>query len=78
MYNLESAIASIKKDILNALEDLVKENLLEGEINKNFEIEIPADRGHGDLSSNVAFVSAKAFKMAPKKIADLIDEKFSF
>lgn len=77
MYNLESAITSIKKDILNVLEDLVKENLLEGEINKNFEIEIPADREHGDLSSNAAFVSAKTFKMAPKKIADLIVGKLN-
>ena len=77
MYNLESVIAFIKNDILSVLEDLVKENLLSGEINKNFEIEIPADREHGDLSSNVAFVSAKTFKMAPRKIADLIVEKLN-
>lgn len=77
MYNLESVIAFIKNDILSVLEDLVKENLLSGEINKNFEIEIPADREHGDLSSNVAFVSAKTFKMAPRKNADLIVEKLN-
>ena len=68
MYNLESVIAFIKNDILSVLEDLVKENLLSGEINKNFEIEIPADREHGDLSSNVAFVSAKTFKWRPEKL----------
>ena len=77
MYNLEGVIFSLKKDILSALESLVKENLLNGEINKNFEIEIPAEREHGDLSSNVAFVSAKAFRTAPKKIADLVAEKLS-
>ncbi len=77
MYNLESVIFSLKNDILNALESLVEENILGGEINKNFEIEIPAERQHGDLSSNVAFVSAKAFRMAPKKIADLVVDKLN-
>ena len=35
-------------------------------------IEVPADRTHGDLASNVAMVSAKAFRSAPRKIADAI------
>lgn len=77
MYNLDSVICSLKEYILSALEALTQENLLSGEINNKFEIEIPADREHGDLSSNVAFVSAKAFRMAPKKIADLVVEKLS-
>ena len=33
-------------------------------------IEVPADRTHGDLATNVAMVSAKAFRSAPRKIAD--------
>ena len=33
-------------------------------------IEVPADRTHGDLATNVAMVSAKAFRAAPRKIAD--------
>lgn len=77
MYTLESVIFSLKNDILNVLECLVAEGALGGEINKNFEIEIPAERQHGDLSSNAAFVSAKAFRMAPKKIAELIVEKLN-
>ncbi len=75
MYNLESVIFALKKYILSALEELISENALNGKINENFEIEIPAERQHGDLSANVAFVSAKAFRMAPKKIADLVVEK---
>ena len=35
-------------------------------------IEVPADRTHGDLASNVAMVSARAFRAAPRKIADAI------
>ena len=35
-------------------------------------IEVPADRTHGDLATNVAMVSAKAFRSAPRKIADAI------
>ena len=45
--------------------------LPEGEL-PAYAIEVPADRTHGDLASNVAMVSAKAFRSAPRKIADAI------
>lgn len=77
MYNLESVISWLKEEIMGVLESLVKENSLSGEINKNFEIEIPAEREHGDLSCNTAFILAKSFRTAPRKIADLIVEKLS-
>ncbi|MBR5525077.1 MAG: arginine--tRNA ligase, partial [Clostridia bacterium] len=35
-------------------------------------IEVPGDRTHGDLATNVAMVSAKAFRSAPRKIAEAI------
>ena len=38
----------------------------------NFTIETPADRTNGDLASNVAMVSARAFKKAPRAIAEAI------
>lgn len=38
----------------------------------DFGIEIPANRDNGDYSSNAAFVCARAFRCAPKKIADLV------
>ena len=38
-------------------------------------IEIPADKSHGDFAANTAMVCAKAFKMPPRKIAELITEK---
>ena len=45
--------------------------LPEGEL-PAYVIEVPADRTHGDLASNVAMVSARAFRAAPRKIADAI------
>ena len=45
--------------------------LPEGEL-PAYVIETPADRTHGDLAANVAMVSAKAFRQAPRKIADAI------
>ena len=39
-----------------------------------FTVEIPADTGHGDFAANVAMVGAKAFRQAPAKIAQAIQE----
>ena len=35
-----------------------------------FRVEIPADKSHGDFAANVAMVSAKAFRMQPRAIAE--------
>ncbi len=72
MYNIEKVIFALKDMVLSAIKKLVEQGALQGEINENFEIEIPADREHGDFSSNAAFVLAKSFKISPRKIADLI------
>lgn len=37
-----------------------------------FKVEIPNDRSHGDYAVNAAMVSAKAFKTAPRAIAEAI------
>ncbi len=37
-----------------------------------YTIEVPADRKNGDLAANIAMVSAKVFRSAPRKIADTI------
>ena len=42
--------------------------LPEGDI-PEFEVEVPADRTHGDYSTNAAMVSARVFRNAPMKIA---------
>ncbi len=45
--------------------------LPEGEL-PSYAVEVPADRAHGDLAINVAMVSARAFRKAPRQIADTI------
>lgn len=37
-----------------------------------FTVEVPADRAHGDLAANAAMVSARAFRKAPRMIADCL------
>ena len=37
-----------------------------------FVVEIPADTTHGDFATNAAMVSARAFRSAPRKIADAL------
>ena len=39
-----------------------------------FQIEVPADRAHGDWATNAAMACAKTFRMPPRKIAELIAE----
>ena len=74
MYNLEKTISNLKELINSAfLKAAEKNNILDVNSPK-FEVEIPANRSHGDLSTNIAMVSAKSFKMPPRKIAEEILE----
>lgn len=60
----------------NAIIDAMGRAMSAGELSlaptPNFTIETPADRTNGDLASNVAMVSARAFKKAPRAIAEAI------
>ena len=38
----------------------------------DFTIEIPSDHSHGDYATNIAMVSAKSFKVPPRKIAEIL------
>lgn len=58
--------------ILAALGRAVANNELPAEPVPAFSVEAPSDVRNGDLATNVALVSAKAFKLAPKKIAEVI------
>ncbi len=74
MYNLEKTISDLKKLINSAFLKSAKKNGIIDALTPKFEIEIPANRSHGDLSTNIAMVSAKIFKMPPRKIAEEILE----
>ncbi len=58
--------------IVNALEKAVADGEIPAEPIPAFNIEVPANRDNGDYSSNIAFVCAKVFRCAPRKIADLV------
>ena len=68
------ATSELKNAILRAVEKAqAAGGLPQGEM-PPFSIEVPADRSHGDWATNAAMVSAKAFRLAPRKIAQLITE----
>lgn len=73
MLNLaEQSVFEIRNAILDALGQAVADGVLPAEPIPEFKIEIPADRTHGDYAANVAMVSARAFRMAPRAIAEAI------
>lgn len=60
--------------INNAINKAIeKEQLPKAELPK-FIIETPSDKSHGDLATNAAMAGAKAFRMAPFKIANAITD----
>ena len=68
-YVVKKAEEQIYEIINKSLAKAVaKGELPEGEI-PPFKVEIPADRTHGDYSTNAAMVSARVFRTAPMKIA---------
>ena len=74
MYNLEKTISDLKKLINSAFLKSAKKNGIIDVLTPKFEVEIPANRSHGDLSTNISMVSAKTFKIPPRKIAEEILE----
>lgn len=62
----------VKETLMAAIGRCVSSGKLPAEPLPAFLIEIPADSKNGDFASNVAMVSAKAFHMPPRKIAEAI------
>ncbi len=74
MYNLEKTKKNLKELINSAFSKAAEKNGILDVSSPKFEVEIPANRSHGDLSTNIAMVLAKSFKMPPRKIAEEILE----
>ena len=72
------ATRDLRQIILDALGRAVAEKALPMEPAPDFTIETPTDPSHGDFATNVAMVSAKAFHMAPRKIAEALSPYFEF
>ncbi|MBR4869112.1 MAG: arginine--tRNA ligase [Clostridia bacterium] len=68
----EQSVFELRQAILDALGKAVADGKLPAEPIPEFKIEVPADRTHGDYAANVAMVSARAFRMAPRAIAEII------
>jgi arginyl-tRNA synthetase len=63
----------IKKQVRAALLVLVERGVLSAEI-PPFQIEVPKDRAHGDFSTSVALMLAKAAGLKPREIAEKIQQ----
>lgn len=72
MNSIAAASEEARALILDALGRLVADGTFPAEPLPAFNIEIPADRSHGDYASNVAMASAKTLHMPPRKIAEAI------
>lgn len=69
---IQNASLQLRELIMEALGVLVAEEAVPAVPVPAFNIEIPADKSHGDFAANTAMVCAKSFKMPPRKIAELI------
>lgn len=74
MSTAQQTVSELKTAIINAVKKAQQQGLLPQADMPDFTIEIPADRSHGDLASNAAMVSARAFHAAPRKIAEIITQ----
>ena len=68
----------IKNCIKNAAEEVIKEKGITDVVLPDFSIEVPANRDHGDYAVNAAMVWARAFKSAPRAVAEAVLEKCDF
>ncbi|MCM1008515.1 MAG: arginine--tRNA ligase [Ruminococcus flavefaciens] len=72
---INKASLQLRELIVEAIGKLTAEETVPAVPVPVFSIEIPADKSHGDFAANTAMVCAKAFKMPPRKIAELLCEK---
>lgn len=73
---MSKLVVTVENQIKNAIENAVKKAIEGGALVDaklpDYTIEIPADRSHGDYAANVALQSARVFRAAPAKIAEII------
>lgn len=75
---MSKLVKQVTNELHNLIVDAFGKAVAEGEISAepipDFNIEVPANRDNGDYSSNVAFVCAKIFRCAPRKIAEIVEK----
>ena len=73
----DKAQNQIRTLIAQAVKKAQSASLLPDAEPAEFSVEVPADRNNGDYSTNAAMVNARAFRLAPRKIAEIIVENAS-
>jgi len=68
----DKAQNQIRSLVAAAIEKAQKASLLPDTESAAYYVEVPADRNNGDYSTNAAMVNARAFRLAPRKIAEII------
>lgn len=68
----ETALAGLKQALLDAVGKAVADGTFPAEPIPPFTIEIPGDASHGDYATNLSMASARALRMAPRKIAEAV------
>ncbi len=70
--------AKATQELREAVEQAIAKAQAQGELPEAqapaFTLEVPADRAHGDWACNAAMAGARAFKSAPRKIAEAIQK----
>lgn len=76
---VSKAKEQVNQCIKQALDAALKEGLLEAASEPAvFSVSVPQNREHGDYAANAAMVWSKTFRMPPRKIAEILSEKFEF
>lgn len=78
---MSAIVKNTRESIKTLIDGAAKRAMAEGALPsaelKSFNIEVPADRTHGDFAVNAAMVWTKLFRMPPRAIADIIVNNLS-
>ena len=71
---VSTATAQLRQALAQAIQAAIDAGQLPQAPLPEIQLEVPADRSHGDWSCNAAMAGARSFRMAPQKIAQAIQE----
>ncbi|MDT3700097.1 MAG: arginine--tRNA ligase [Thermincola sp.] len=74
---LERVKGQIVQNIQIAAENARRNGALNFETLPDFVLEVPRDKGHGDFATNIAMLLARQAKMAPRQVAEILNNHFS-
>lgn len=74
-YLVKETEKELRQRLLDAAVKAMADGVLPDMELPDFHIEVPANRSNGDYSTNLAMAGAKAFKLSPRQIAQLLTER---